>query len=162
MKINKIYVVIFVITFLTNIFTLVSKSSASGVAAGIEFDVLNNIITSSNIPLATDHIFVGGDAFASYYNDKSIDYGYGFRGRLGYKIFGAQAYGLAGVGHFGFDRNKPSVFKDNTAPIYGYGIGYNFPLSIGVRLNRTFFSLERVDNRKQNFAFTEVQLVLAF
>ena len=162
MKMNKISAIVFVITFLTSIFTGANKSSAQGVAAGIEFDLLSNILTNSHVPLSTDNIFVGADAFANYYDSKLIDYGYGFRGRLGYKIFGAQAYGIGGVGHFGFDKNNSSIFKDNTAPIYGYGIGYNFPLNIGVRLNRTFFNLEKNSGGKQNFAFTEVQVVLAF
>jgi len=160
MKLNKI----FVITFLIILLAGTNKSSANGVAAGIELNVVDNIFTSNKIPLAGDHIFIGGDAFANYYNDKFINYGYGFRGRLGYKILGAQAYGIGGVGHFGFDNNKSSgIFKSNTSPIYGYGVGYNFPLiQIGVRLNRTFFNLEKVVGGKQNFAFTEAQLVLAF
>jgi hypothetical protein len=158
MKMNKIFAITFLIVFSAGF----NKSFANGVAAGIEFDLLNNVLTDSHVPLATDHIFIGGDAFATYYNDKTIDYGYGFRGRLGYKILGAQAYGIGGVGHFGFNKESSELFKSNTASIYGYGVGYNFPLGLGVRLNRTFFNLEKIDNSKKSFAFTEVQLVLVF
>ena len=162
MKINKIIAVIFTASFLITSFTGIKKSSANGVAAGIELDLLSNILTDSHLPLSTDHIFIGGDAFVNYYNDKIIDHAYGLRGRLGYKIFGAQIYGLGGSQHIGFNKDSMESFKHSSAPIYGYGIGYNFPLSIGVRLNRTFFNLEKTSGGKQNFAFTEVQLVLAF
>ena len=51
MKMNKISAIVFVITFLTTAFTGVNKSSANGVAAGIEFDLLSNILTNNHIPL---------------------------------------------------------------------------------------------------------------
>jgi hypothetical protein len=57
-----------------------------------------------------------------------------------------------------FNKESSELFKSNTASIYGYGVGYNFPLGLGVRLNRTFFNLEKIDRTEPEFGFFKTQL----
>jgi len=128
----------------------ISKSYASGVQAGISLDLPNNL-------------FIEGDAFSNYYDKNIIKYNYGFKGNLGYKILGASAYGLGGVQHSGFANGEGKNFKNNTSPLYGFGIGYNLPLlNMGIRLENTYFSLSRQDAGKEHFHNIDLAAVFVF
>ena len=127
-----------------------NHSMAAGVGAGIDLGLIDNI-------------FVGADAFSNYYGDNIISYNYGVKGSLGYKMAGVSVYGLGGVQHVGFANNAAKNFKGNTSPLYGFGVGYNFPLiNIGVRLNKTYFNLDRNNGNTDHFGTVDLGLVLAF
>ncbi len=116
-----------------------NPASAAGLQAGVDLDLPN-------------HFFVGGDAFANYFNGKEINYNYGFKGNLGYKILGVSAYGLAGVQHSELAAGQGHYFKDNTSPLYGVGIGYNFPLMpLSVKLENSYFYLNKKDGDRAYF-----------
>ncbi|MCE3254948.1 MAG: hypothetical protein K0R25_442 [Rickettsiaceae bacterium] len=121
-----------------------------GTAAGADF-------------MLTDNIFAGGDAFYNYYGDKIINSNYGAKGRLGLKAYNISFYGIGGIQRSQLAGAESNNFKSDTSPIYGFGLGYDFPMTgFGIRLNRTFFELERktgVSNRFQNL---DMALVLAF
>lgn len=140
-----------------------SNANALGLSVGTQLELIDDIFVNKNLKVAKDHIFVGADAFANYYGDDIISYNYGFQGSLGYKIINASVYGLAGIQHAGFGSNQSQNFKKSSSPIYGFGVGYDFPLlNMGVRLNNTFFNLERKDGSKNNFSIINVGIVFLF
>ena len=141
------------------VFTMaIPKSFAVGVAAGGELNLANGILPA---PIA-DHIFLGADVFSNYYNNGTIDYNYGAKATLGYKVMGAQIFGLYGLQHSNFNHKASANFKESSSALYGFGFGYNFPLNIGVRLNQTYFNLEQNNGQDKRFPFTDLMLVLVF
>ncbi len=149
MRTKKLFIISI---FLLTLFGKVNHSFAlgAGTAAGVSLDLPNNF-------------FVEGNAFFNYYGERVIDHTYGFKGNLGYKMFGASAYGLAGAQHIGFANDESKNFKDNNSPLYGFGVGYNFPLiNVGVRLENIYFSLDRKDGRKENFSNLSLGVILVF
>lgn len=130
-----------------------TNAVSPGVATGISIDLPMNL-------------FVEGDVFSNYYGDNEIKYNYGVKGDFGYKILGISAYALAGVQHSHFNNNQSKSlnnFSNSSSPIYGVGIGYNFPiLPLGVRLENTHFTLDKVNGGKDNFGNTNLSLILIF
>jgi hypothetical protein len=113
-----------------------------------------------NLPL---NFFVEADGFIKYYNNHIVNYNYGLKGDIGYKFLGASVYGLGGVQHTSFSDNQSQNFKDQSSPVYGVGIGYNFPfINTGIRLENTYFSLDRKDGRSDNFNNVDLSLVIVF
>jgi len=155
---------LFLLFFFVAISLISSKQAkAIGVGAEINLDLIDNIFVPKNVPVLKDHVFIGATAFANYFDSNQIRYDYGFGGKLGYKIADASVYGLAGVHDLGFKNNQGQYFKNNSlSPIYGIGIGYDFPLiNLGIRLENNFFSLDKKDNSKENFNFVGFRVVLA-
>lgn len=140
-----------------------SEANAVGLSVGTQFNLISDIFVNKNLKVVKDHIFAGADAFANYYGDDIISYNYGFQGSLGYKISNASVYGLAGIQHAGFGSNQSQNFKKNSSPVYGFGVGYDFPLvNMGIRLNNTFFNLERKDGSKEDFNIVNLGLIFVF
>ena len=147
--------------------SLTSNSQASsgngfGLAAGGSVNIIDNIFTPESTSLVLeDHIFVGAEAFANYYKGGIVNYNYGFKGNLGYSINGFEAYGFAGVHDVGLNSNNSAEFKDDKSSLYGYGIGYDFPF-VKVRLETSYFELERRVGKKEQFVLSGVSLMFGF
>lgn len=164
---TKFYTRFLLASMVSATFLFSANSQAAGgvgAAAGVSLNLINNILFSgSTLVTPKDSIFIEGDAFANYYNANVINYNYGFRGNLGYKLMGFSVYGLGGVQHAGFARNQAQYYKDKTAPIYGFGVGYDFPITdFGIRANSYYFSLDKKDGTKSNFNMVDVALVFVF
>lgn len=135
------------------------QASAVGVAVGVERNVTEGIFAKTT----PDYLFVGADVFANYYDRGTVDWNYGAKATFGYKIHNALVFGLAGVQSTEFNHGASSSFDEHTSPIYGFGIGYNFPsTNLGVRLNQTYYDLEMTNGTNEDFSFTDIMLVLVF
>jgi hypothetical protein len=135
---------------------------ANGAAIGIDLNIIDNVITNeSNI--IEDHIFIAGEGFFNYYNDDTVNYNYGVKGNLGYKILGIEAYGVLGVQNVNFSSDKLSYFKTTRSPLYGFGIGYDLPIGPKIRLETNYFTLDhRGTGNSKRFTKTGVSVVFGF
>lgn len=146
---NKLLIISF---FLLSLFATSESNAMKGVglAAGIDLDLPANL-------------FIEGDVFANYYGDDTINYNYGAKGDVGFKMLGISAYALGGLQHVGFANGESRNYKDDSSPIYGVGIGYNFPLiPIGVRLENTYFSLTRTNGAEDRYNNINASLIFIF
>ena len=152
------------LTSLLIIFSINKNSYAFGVNAGVQLNLVDNIFTDKIKLVIEDHIFIGADVFANYYsNTENLKYNYGYKGTLGYKISGFSIYGLGGIQYAGLRSDISKQYKEDKAPIYGVGIGYDVPiLPIGIRLNNTYFNLERNDGTKNRFNNIDLGLIVVF
>ena len=112
-----------------------SHANNIGLSFGVDIDIIDDIFTGDenkliNLPLVKDSIFIGGDAFSTYYNgNDNINYNYGLKGKLGYSIINIDLYGFYGFQEVYLEdnnkeKNKDYYFSTTRAPIYGYGIAY--------------------------------------
>lgn len=137
----------------------VSSAHAVGIAIGAERNLSDKVFNTS----MPEHIFIGGDIFTNYYDRAFIKYNYGAKVTLGYKYANAQIFGLAGVQISEFNNATSDEFDDHASPMYGFGVGYNFPsTNFGIRLNKTYYSLDRTGGGEEDISFTDLMFVLVF
>ena len=145
---------------------IANKSYANyGAAFAIDFDVIDNVVFDENSAIE-DHIFIAAEAFATFYDDGIVNYNYGFKGNLGYKILGVELYGLGGVQNINISSQAKYVdnyFQTTRTPIYGFGVGYDIPFGPKVRFENIYFELDhRGTGQVESFDRSSINVVFGF
>lgn len=140
---------------------LANYSMAAGVAVGSGFNLKDDIFIKNSEH--KDHLFIGADVFGGYYGGNTIKYNYGVRATPGYKIDNFSVYGIGGLQRAGFAKGKSDFYRTPVSPLYGFGVGYDFPKSnVGIRINSTYFKLDRKDGGADAFNMIDVGAALMF
>jgi hypothetical protein len=147
---------------LTAIKSAKANNYGYGTGIGIDFDIVDDIFTNE-LSLLEDHLFVSGEVFGNYYNNDELNYNYGFKGNLGYKILGIEAYGVLGVQNASIKSRNSGYFKTSRSPVYGFGVAYNLPIGPKIKLENNYFTLDQKgEGTNKDFSNTTLSLVFMF
>ena len=153
-----------------------NKSYANniGISLGADIDIIDDVIIGNNedslikIPLIEDSIFIGGEGFATYYNnDDNINYNYGLKGKLGYSIINIDLYGFLGFQEVNLadnnqEKNQDYYFSTTRSPIYGYGVAYGLGV-MKIKFETSYFELDnKLSNSRERFVNSGFSVFVGF